>query len=219
MQEPIFTGIISDYELIRRILQGEKNLYTIIVLRHNEHLYRIAMAIIINNSEVEDVMQVAYLKAYENLGKFSFKSSFSTWLTRKLINECLLHLKKTKRPIKINNDKMNGTIYQPHLADTQTPVAKMLNAELKKILEKAISQLPEKYRMVFVMREIEQMNVAEIMDCLDISEATVKTKLNRAKVLLRNLLSDYNNGEDILHFHFSRCNRIAEKVMKQIDIS
>jgi len=94
MQEPIVTGIISDDELIRRILQGEKNLYTLIVLRYNEHLYRIAMAIIDNDAKVEDAIQVAYLKAYENLGKFSFKSSFSTWHTRILITESLLQLKK-----------------------------------------------------------------------------------------------------------------------------
>ena len=176
------------------------------------------MAIINNDAEVEDAMQVAYLKAYENLGKFSFKSSFSTWLTRILINESFLQLKKRRRSINMNNVMMKSTIYQPHMADAQTPVVKMLNSELKKILEKAISQLPEKYRIVFIMREIEYMNVAETKECLDISEATVKTRLNRAKVLLRNLLSDYYNREDIFHFHFSRCDMMAEKVIKQINI-
>jgi len=83
---------------------------------------------------------------------------------------------------------------------------------------KTISQLPEKYRIVFIMREIEQMNVAETKECLDISEATVKTRINPAKVLPDNLLNDYYNREDILHFHFSRSDRMAEKVMKQIDI-
>lgn len=138
-------------------MQGEKNLYAVIVRRYNQRLYRIAMSIINDDAEVEDVMQVAYINAYENLGKFAFKASFSTWLTRILINESLLQLKKRGKSINMNADTMNKEIYQQHKIEVQTPVAKMLNTEIKVALEEAIRELPEKYRTVFTMRVIEDM--------------------------------------------------------------
>jgi len=87
---------IADDEIIARVLNGEKNLYALLVRRYNQRFYRVGMGIINDDAEVEDVMQVAYIKAYENLSKFEFKSSFSTWLTRILINECLLRIRKRK---------------------------------------------------------------------------------------------------------------------------
>lgn len=149
MRETFATDTISDHEIITRILNGEKNLYALIVRRYNQRLYRVAMSIINDDAEVEDVMQVAYINAYENLGQFAFKASFSTWLTRILINESLLRLKKRGKSINMNDDIMDKEIYQQHKIEVQTPVARMLNSELKVALEEAIAQLPEKYRTVF----------------------------------------------------------------------
>ena len=103
MRETFATDTISDHEIITRILTGEKNLYALIVRRYNQRLYRVAMSIINDDAEVEDVMQVTYINAYENLGKFAFKASFSTWLTRILINESLLRLKKRGKSINMND--------------------------------------------------------------------------------------------------------------------
>jgi RNA polymerase sigma factor (sigma-70 family) len=217
MRETFATDTASDQEIITRILQGEKNLYALVVRRYNQRLYRVAMSIINDDAEVEDIMQVAYINAYENLGKFAFKSSFSTWLTRILINESLLRLKKRGKSINMNDDTMDKEIYQQHTNDVQTPVAKMLNAELKLALEEAIRGLPEKYRMVFIMREIEDMNVAETQACLDISEVNVKVRLNRAKALLKESLSMFYKKEDILHFHLTRCDTIVDRVLKGIE--
>lgn len=217
MRETFVTDTISDHEIITRILHGEKNLYALIVRRYNQRLYRVAMSIINDDAEVEDVMQVAYINAYENLGKFAFKASFSTWLTRILINESLLRLKKRGKSINMNDDTMDKEIYQQHTIEVQTPVAKMLNSELKFALEEAIRKLPEKYRTVFIMREIEDMNVAQTQACLDISEANVKVRLNRAKALLKESLGALSIKEDILHFHLSRCDRVIEGVMKGIE--
>ena len=216
MRETFVTDTISDHEIITRILQGEKNLYAVIVRRYNQRLYRIALSIINDDAEVEDIMQVAYINAWENLEKFAFKASFSTWLTRILINESLLRLKKRGKSINMNDDKMDKEIYQQHTKDVQTPVVKMINTELKLALEDAIRQLPEKYRTVFIMREIEDMNVAETQACLDISGVNVKVRLNRAKALLRESLSAFYKKEDILHFHLSRCDRVIEKVMSKV---
>ena len=217
MQKIFVTDTISDNEIITRILQGEKNLYAVVVRRYNQRLYRVAMSIINDDAEVEDAMQSAYINAYENLGKFAFKASFATWLTRILINESLLRLKKRGKSINMNDDTMDKEMYQQHAKVVQTPVAIMLNAELKSALEKAIRQLPEKYRTVFTMREIEDMNVAETKACLEISEVNVKVRLNRAKALLKKSLSQFYKKEDILHFHLSRCDRMIERVMMQIE--
>ncbi len=218
MRETSVTDTISDHEIITRILSGEKNLYTLIVRRYNQRLYRIAMSIIDDDSEAEDVMQVTYINAYENLGKFAFKASFSTWLTRILINESLLRLKKRGKSINMNDDIMDKEIYQQNRIEVQTPVSKMLNSELKSALEEAIRRLPEKYRTVFIMREIEDMNVAETQACLAISEVNVKVRLNRAKVLLKESLSEFYQKQNILHFHLSRCDKMVERVMKQVEV-
>ena len=215
-QSTVVTGNISDNEIISRVLKGEKNLYANIVRKYNQRLYRVGMSIINDDTEVEDVMQVAYIRAYENLGKFAFKSAFSTWITRILINESLLRLKKRKQSLNMNDDVMNNDIYHHYLVDSQTPLMNVVNSELKVILEKAIRQLPEKYRTVFIMREIESMNVAETRECLDLSEVNVKVRLNRAKAMLKNSLAEYYRKEDILNFHLSRCDRIVENVMRQV---
>ena len=205
---------LNDDEIITRILHGEKDLYSIIVRRYNQRLYRIGMSMLNDDAEVEDAMQVVYINAYENLGKFAFRSSFPTWLTRILINECLLRLKKRKKSISMNDENIENVMKQDK--GPQTPVTATVNSELRSILNDAIRQLPETYRSVFVMREIENMNIAETKECLNISEVNVKVRLNRAKAILRDILSAQYSKEDILHFHLSRCDRMVEKVMTGI---
>lgn len=115
------------------------------------------------------------------------------------------------------DDTMEKEIYQKQIATVQTPMAKMLNTELKVTLEEAIGRLPEIYRAVFIMREIENMNTAETQACLGISEANVKVRLTRAKALLKDSINAIYKKEDLFHFHLSRCDRMIEQVMKGID--
>lgn len=206
--------ILNDDEIIARILHGEKDLYSVIVRRYNQRFYRIGMAMLNDDAEVEDAMQVAYINAYENLGKFAFRSSFPTWLTRILINECLLRLRKRKKVISMNDESIGNEMRQDR--DPHTPATATVNSELRSILNEAIRKLPEIYRTVFVMREIENMNIAETKECLNISEVNVKVRLNRAKALLRDMLSTQYSKEDILHFHLTRCDRMVDKVMSGI---
>jgi RNA polymerase sigma factor (sigma-70 family) len=207
---------ISDNEIIARILAGDKNLYARVIKKYNQRLYRVAMSIINDDAEAEDIMQVTYIKTYEHLGDFAFKASFSTWLTKILINECLLRLKLKKRYITMNDEAMDHELYLLKINEVTTPAAKLMNTELKNILEESIRQLPEKYRTVFVMREIEGLNVADTQDCLAISEANVKVRLSRARVLLKNKLSEFYKKEDILHFHLTRCDRMVLRIMGKI---
>ena len=206
--------ILNDDEIIARILNGEKDLYSIIIRRYNQRLYRVGMSMINDDAEVEDAMQVAYINAYENLGKFAFRSSFPTWLTRIFINECLLRLRKRKKSISMNDENIENVM--KHDKGPQTPVTATVNSELRSILNDAISRLPEIYRTVFVMREVENMNIAETKECLNISDVNVKVRLNRAKALLRDILSAQYSKEDILHFHLSRCDRMVDTVMSSI---
>jgi RNA polymerase sigma factor (sigma-70 family) len=215
-QGGILTDRMSDNDIVLRVLSGEKDLYALLVSRYNQRLYRIAMSIIKDDAEAEDVMQVAYIHAYENLARFEFRSGFSTWLTRILINESLLRVKRRKQSWVLENDQGENEIYQRAATKVQNPLMKLLNAELKEVLEEAIYQLPEKYRTVFIMREIEDMNVAETQACLDLSEANVKVRLNRAKAMLRNSLNAFYKNEEILHFHLSRCERVRTNVMSKI---
>jgi RNA polymerase sigma factor (sigma-70 family) len=212
-QQAVEAGVLPDNELITRILQGEKSLYAIIVRRYNRRLYRAGMSIINDETEVEDAMQVTYINAWENLEKFKFRSSFSTWLTRIMINESLLRIKKRKHFLEMKEDTIND--YQQSV-NQQNAVSNLINAELKKTLEAAIYNLPEKYRTVFILRELENMSISETKECLSISEVNVKVRLNRAKSMLRNSLSELYKSEGVFEFHLSKCDRMVENVMKQI---
>jgi RNA polymerase sigma-70 factor (ECF subfamily) len=211
------SGALSDDEIISRVIKGEKNLYGLIVRRYNQRLYRIAMSIVNDDSEAEDIMQVAYINAYENIEKFAFRSAFSTWLTRILINESLLRVKKKKNPVPLTDDMIVSPSNRQNSNEPETPVSLALQSELKTILEKSIQQLPEKYRTVFIMREIEGLNVAETQECLDITEVNVKVRLNRARSLLKERLSAFYKIEEILSFHLSRCDRVVENVLTHIN--
>ena len=120
-RDTIATDTISDAEIIGRILAGEKNLYAVIVRRYNQRLYKVGMSIINDDAEVEDAMQVAYIKAYEHLGKLVFKAAFSTWLTKILINECLLRLKQRKKSVLLSDATMQTKENQLSNIETQTP--------------------------------------------------------------------------------------------------
>ena len=106
------TDIIPDKEIIARVLKGERNLYSVLIKRYNQRLYRVAMSFINDDSEAEETMQIAYIKAFENLEKFEHRSAFSTWLTRILINECLLRRKKRNQSITMNDDMIENEIHQ-----------------------------------------------------------------------------------------------------------
>ena len=206
---------LDDNEIIKRILEGEKNLYALLVRKYNQRLYRVGMSVINNKTEVEDVMQSAYIKAYENLDKFRFESSFSTWLTKILVNESLLHLKKKERSVQ--RKKRELLLSDPGAVGPETPLMKVLNAELKTILETSIRELPESYRTVFIMRQIENMNVSETMEILGISEANVKVRFNRAKVMLRGVLRSYLRDDEILKLYQSHCDMMVDSVMEKIN--
>jgi RNA polymerase sigma factor (sigma-70 family) len=202
--------VLSDEEIVLLILNGETHLYEVLMRKFNEQLYRISMSIVNDDKEAEDIMQTAYLNAYRQLANFKHQASFGTWLTRILINESLLHKKRKSKLEKA----LGETKYQDF--DHETPLDNLMNKELKVLLEKAVSSLPEKYRMVFVMREVQGMSTNDTMDALEIGESNVKIRLSRAKELLRAELSAYWQPEELFEFNLRRCDVVVNYVMDQI---
>jgi RNA polymerase sigma-70 factor (ECF subfamily) len=206
----------SDELIISKVTDGEAKLFEIIVQRYNQQLFRIVRGYVTNKEDAEDVMQSAYLKAFENLDQFRGEAQFSTWLIRIAINEALKKLKHRKNTTDLsvtdrqNNDQtINGGKHH-------TPEAKMIEEDTNEHLEKAIDTLPPKYRSVLIMREMEQMNTKETAEVLDISQANVKVRLHRAKKMLHDELTDMLDEIDLLSFKGEDCNRMTRQVMQVI---
>lgn len=210
---------IKESEVIKRILSGEKELYEILVKRNNQKLYRIIRSYIKDDSEIDDIMQDSYVKAFTKLYQFKLESSFSTWLIRIGINESLARLKEKGKLYHLNEQSDNlrsNTILEIPDNRQLNPQDKMVRNETKQILENAIDSLDIKYKTVYVMKEVEEMSLKEIAIALDMSIANVKVRLHRSKEMLKEKLYEVANDKNIFEFGFSRCDRITENVMKRI---
>ena len=180
---------LDDTDLVRRALLRDENAYRTIMQRYNGRLYRIARGILLNNSDAEDVVQDAYIRAFTHLGTFRGDSSLGTWLIRIVMNEALMR-KRRERP-KTDwatwEDKMISGDVIPFSQGpaAETPERNLAQQELRRLVEIAVDDLPEKYRLVLVARAIEEMSIEETADLLDLSTETVKVRLHRARALLR----------------------------------
>ena len=208
---------VSDEEVIARVCAGESRVFEVLIRKYNPRLYRVGMSIIKNDSEIEDVMQNAYLKAFENLSKFEGRSSFGTWLTRIMINESLAFLKKSKRVTSLESESvMKTNMNQMH--DHSSPANITMNRELGRALEHSLLSLPEKYRLVFVLREMEGVSMTDAVETLGITDVNVRVRLNRAKAMLRESLGNYYKSDLVFNFHLSRCDRIVSNVFNRLGI-
>ncbi|WP_188932555.1 sigma-70 family RNA polymerase sigma factor [Puia dinghuensis] len=197
-----------DEQLIKQIAAGEKELFEIIIRRYNQRLYRVGMSVLGDDQEVEEAMQVAYISAYEHLQQFEYRSAFGTWLTRIMLNQCYKARRDHTRILPVSQDSEN-------FINMKTPENVMASKELSQALENAIAQLPEKYRLVFVLREIEDLSVRETAEIAGIQQSNVKVRLNRAKSMLRESLNSYMK-ESIYQFHLSRCDKMVSFVMDYV---
>lgn len=205
--------------IIKRILEGEKELYEILVRRHNQKLYRIIRSYLKKEAEIEDIMQNTYLKAFSKLYQFKLESSFSTWLIRIGINESLAYLNKKGKLVHLNkasNSLRSNSILEIPDYKQLNPQNRMIQMESKQLLENAIDQLTPKYKTVYILRELEEMSLKEIAIALDLTVANVKIRLHRSKVMLKDILYNVTNDKNIFEFGFSRCDRITEHVMNHI---
>jgi RNA polymerase sigma factor (sigma-70 family) len=206
--------VLKDDEVIAMVLGGHVNKYEHLIRKYNQRLFRVCMAILHDEDDAEDALQEGYIKAYEQLKKYRGESAFSTWLTRIVINQALKKNKENKRFV--HETESNSTNIFQKITDMNNPARTMIQKELKNNLELCIRSLPESYRMVYMMREVEKMSVAETSACLNITEVNVKVRLNRAKEKLREKISEIYSDIEVFEFHLTRCNRIVENVMRRI---
>lgn len=209
---------ISDNEIVKRVLSGEKELFEILLRRHNQTLYRVIRSYLGNKNEIEDVMQDVWLKSWKNLHQFRYEASFSTWLIRIGINQALYLIReaqnKTHHAMKrhVNSDK----ITRLKISNRMNPENKTIRYETRRLLEQAIDRLPAKYRSVYMLREVEEMSTVETAACLQISESNVKVRLHRARLLLKDYLMEMMDDEDLFEFGNSRCDHLVDAVMERI---
>ena len=210
---------IPDEEVIRRVKAGEIDLFEILMRRYNRRLYRAVRSVLGSDGDVEQVMQDAYVAAYTHLAQFAERSKFSTWLTRIAIYEALARVKRQKRFVDIESVAESGKEHSRMLAsNSRNPEEQLLNLELKDILEHSVEALPELYRTVFVLRDIEGLDTGETAACLGISEENVKVRLHRARAMMRGELYASMGAalSGALDFHLSRCDRVVAAVFQRI---
>lgn len=206
---------LSDEQVVAEVLTGHTAVFEALIRRHNQRLYRAARAILRNEAEAEDVMQQAYVNAYLHLDQFAGRSSFATWLTKIALYEALTRARKLGRTVSLNDaDDGEEEPVVSIRAEGPDPERQAFAGELRGVIESAVEALPAAYRTVFMLREVEGMSTAETAGVLGIREDAVKTRLHRAKHLLRDTLFDRvgATGAETFTFHASRCDRMVARV-------
>jgi RNA polymerase sigma-70 factor (ECF subfamily) len=207
------SNALTDEDIVDRILAGERALFEVLMRRHNQRLYR-AVRSVLRDGEAEDAMQQAYLSAFAHLDQFQRASSFSTWLVRIALNEALTRVRKQRRMIAVGDpDQLEGIE-----ADTMAIERRAEARELVQLLEGVVDELPETYRTVFLLREVEGMSTAEAAGCLDLTESALKVRLHRAKALIKEALADRVGETAMQAFRFdaTRCDRVVKAVLDQL---
>jgi RNA polymerase sigma-70 factor (ECF subfamily) len=208
---------MPDDEVVRRVCDGETELFEVLMRRYNQRLYRIARAVVKDEHEAEDVMQQAYVNAFTHLKQFERRAQFSTWLSRIAIHEALGRLRRARPTDSLDTDD-NGEPMETLSSSAPDPERQAYAGELRHLLESSVDALPEHYRMVFMLRDVEGLSTAETAEGLDIGEEAVKTRLHRARAMLRQQLYDRagaTSGE-AFHFHLTRCDRVVAAVFEAL---
>lgn len=215
---------LSDSELAQRVGHGDRQAFEALMRRHNSRLYRVARAILKDDADAEEALQESYLNVYQHITAFEDKSKLSTWLTRIVINESLQRLRKAKRDRLVipfaslapgQEDEIMATTAETKL---ETPEKATVRSEMRRVLEREIDGLPVSFRTVFILREVEELTVEETAECLDVPAATVRTRLFRAKSLLRESLERQigTATEGVFGFAGERCDRIVDLVLARV---
>ena len=206
---------LTDAQIVGRVVGGDAALFEILMRRHNQRIYRAVRAVLRADDDVEDVMQQAYLNAYEHLRQFAGEAQFSTWLTRIAVNEALSRRRKRDRSFGTGDDEVTISMVESGDPD---PEKNASTAELREVMEREVTALPDSFRVVLVMRDIEGLSTLETATCLGISEDLVKTRLHRARTMLRDNL--YKRAgvtfESLFAFGNARCDRVVASVMTRV---
>jgi RNA polymerase sigma-70 factor (ECF subfamily) len=212
----------GDAELVRRALIRDETAVRAIIKANNRRLYRLARCILRNDGEAEDVVQETYVRAFTHLADFRGDSSLSTWLSRIAMNEALGRLRRQRASVELSSlpqGALEAQIIQfPLMSAAGDPEQSMAQREIQHVVEAAIDELPEPFRMVFITRVVEGMNVEETAEILDLKPETVKTRLHRARAMLRDNVEKKIGPVVMDAFPFAgrRCDRLTEAVLKRL---
>ena len=220
LRETTAAAASTDEQLVQAVLGGDQAVFELLMRRYNQRVFRACRAILRDYAEAEDVAQDAYVRAYEHLSQFQGRASFSTWLTRIAVNEALARVRKRRRMEEM--DAMPETrrdALKKLSSPSRDPVQNAAGREASTLLERSIDRLPDLYREVFVLRDVEQMSTSDTADALEISEESVKTRLHRARALLRRELYRRVGATSASAFQFlgARCERLVVNVMARIN--
>lgn len=198
-------------ETIDRVVRGEKEQFRHIIKACNLPLYRVAIVILKQEADAEDAMQSAYLKAFQHLSTFRKESSFVTWITRILINECKMVLRSKKPTITLEDSEAN---VQHVKADN--PIEMMYKKQINELVEQTVLSLPEKYRLIYTFREINEVSTEETALTLGLTQENVKVQLHRAKTIIKENILRKIPVQDLFPFGNHRCDTLTDQVMKSI---
>ena len=212
----------NDGDLATSAAAGDARAFEALMRRYNRMLFRTARAILCDDAEAEDALQEAYLQAHRSLGSFRAEAKLSTWLVRIVANEALMRLRKRTRRAEIVPMQSADSPEVEQVMETDTdnaPDTRAARAEVRRLLEAQIDALPEAYRTVFMLRAVEELSAEETAEVLDIPAATVRTRLFRARSLLREALAQKIDVacEDAFSFAGERCDRVVAGVLARLD--
>ena len=202
---------MADADAVRGVIEGNREMFEVIVRRYNSQLYRVGMAYLRDHAQTEDAMQNAYLKAFLHLRRFRDNAAFATWLTRIMINECLMHLRRKKRFIM---ETIDDAAARPEHALLAPPEPDGLaRQEIKALLEQAIQTLPRSHRIVYLLRDVQQLSTEETARCLRLSSTNVKVSLHRAREGLKTQLMKSAAGVELFDYSAAYCDPMTTHVM------
>ncbi len=210
-------GVPTDDDIVHRVLDGDLASFELIMRRYNQRLFRVARSILGDDGEAEDVLQEAYVRAFEHLGQFEGRSKFSTWLTRIAVHEAAARRRKRRRvrPLQSGDSEDPRMMIERHSPDGETEAGRR---ELGAVLGSALDALPADSRAVFMLRVVEGLSTEETAECLQLTPSNVKVRLHRARAFLQSWI-DAKIGEEARRLHQfdgARCDRLVRSVLARL---
>jgi len=211
---------VTDERLVRLAAQGEESAIRILIQRHNRRLFRVARGVLRDDAEAEDVVQETYVRAFSNLASFRGEARLSTWLTRIALNEALGRARRRRPTVELSDAEMREgrVLIVPSASSSANPESETARSHLRHVLEEAVDALPELFRVVFVLRDVEGMDTEETASQLSIRPETVKTRLHRARRMLRTAIEERLSAtfSELFPFDGERCVRMADRVVERL---
>jgi RNA polymerase sigma-70 factor (ECF subfamily) len=213
----------GDGELLERARQGHPDAFSTLIRRHDRYLYRVARSVLRNDDEAEDVVQQTYLQAFANLVDFRGEANLRTWLTRIALNDALQRRRRQRSTVELDQldaarERIRSDVVLSSLT-MPTPEHAAARSQVREILEHAIDELPPAFRIVLIMRDVEEASVNETASALAIKPETVRTRLHRARRMLRDSLGEQFAAllKDVFPFERPRCDALVRKLLIGVD--